>query len=755
MKNLPIYIRYKEAARRSTALISLRSTGISLRSTAIAAGLLCLTLAACDPSEAIDVPAPTAPDALVATATLPAATASGTLTRSTRALPSDSKLSALTLWYPAAQPAEGSTEGLTAYPVPGDFITLGTEGGSNPTLSFVTAKTGAATPAPLYWSQIQGEGATQQTFYLTVKRNEDLSANAAAASPALTTLWGKYQMTADAGHRQPLQFGTLKNRLARLTVVVNPGGGRPDFGHLSNIEVSLYAVPCATEAVATDATHITSLPWPRAKKEDGSNPDAASDADPQKVVLISSSAPSEGSKVLSGSIYLAPQPVPTGGDGRQQLLSISYTYRGQTKTVTKDLTDLSVNRATGSEFASGDTDPANGIYATGTTFAYNANEHLRLTLSLVVNDALTPGTVTVEELTDASNADGNNQGWDQDVKPDYIIETDADGKQTYNVYSPRGLQAFADAVQSNPSLNCKLEADIRLPTVAADRSNWTPIGTSSNPYTGIFDGDRHTIEGLTINAPNSDYQGFFGNIGGSAIIKNLTIKGEVKGKSNTGGIIGLANSGTCIENCHSKIVVNINDNNYSNAYGGGIVGQNNGSIAASSSTSNVTGPSIGIIGGITGKNNGTIIACYNTGSITLGNNSYGGGIAGQNYSIITACYNTGNVTGWGYAGGVVGNNKNSNANACYWQSFGTDRPTVGVGDDSSGSGTTKVETAGAWSSSALTGLNTAISTWNTDHTDDGKSCPYEFYANTSYDGATNNDTTVLPLLLRKKGTTPP
>ena len=799
MKNLPIYIRYKEAARRSTALISLRSTGISLRSTAIAAGLLCLTLAACDPSEAIDVPAPTAPDALVATAALPAATASGTLTRSTRALPPDSKLSALTLWYPAAQPAEGSTEGLTAYPVPGDFITLGTEG-SNPTLSFVTAKTGAATPAPLYWSQIQGEGATQQTFYLTVKRNEDLSANAAAASPALTTLWGKYQMTADDGHRQPLQFGTLKNRLARLTVVVNPGGGRPDFGHLSNIEVSLYAVPCAAEAVATDATHITSLPWPRAKKDGGSNPDGTSDADPQKVVLISSSAPSEGSKVLSGSIYLAPQPVPTGGDGRQQLLSISYTYRGQAKTVTKDLTDLSVNRATGSEFANGYTDPGNGIYTTGTAFAYNANEHLRLTLSLVVNDALTPGTVTVEELTDASNADGNNQGWDQES---YEIETDADGQKTYVVYNAAGLQAFADAVNNattdeGRALNCRLEADITLPALSNPdtESNWTPIGTHDKPYTGTFDGNGYTVSGLVINRESTSYQGFFGYIDAyskPATVKNLTVEGKVTGKYYTGGIVGCSLLGNRVESCVSRVEVKGDDfvggiagsnhvatitacTNTGSVTGtgnigaiGGIAGYNSGStITASTNTGSVMGTSDkNYVGGVAGYNNSsaTIIACTNTGSVmNMGSNT--GGITGYNINnaTITACINTGSVTSTGsvtgidyYTGGVVGSTlNNATITACYWQTFGTGhRPTEGVGNNKSHSGTTKIATASAWSSSALTGLNTAIGTWNNDHADDGLACPYEFYANTSYDGATNADTTVPPLLLRKKGTTPP
>ena len=173
------------------------------------------------------------------------------------------------------------------------------------------------------------------------------------------------------------------------------------------------------------------------------------------------------------------------------------------------------------------------------------------------------------------------------------------------------------------------------------------------------------------------------------------------------------------------------------------------------------------VGGVAGYNNSsaTIIACTNTGSVmNMGSNT--GGITGYNINnaTITACINTGSVTSTGsvtgidyYTGGVVGSTlNNATITACYWQTFGTGhRPTEGVGNNKSHSGTTKIATASAWSSSALTGLNTAIGTWNNDHADDGLACPYEFYANTSYDGATNADTTVPPLLLRKKGTTPP
>ena len=47
---------------------------------------------------------------------------------------------------------------------------------------------------------------------------------------------------------------------------------------------------------------------------------------------------------------------------------------------------------------------------------------------------------------------------------------------TYIVSSSAALQAWATAVQSNPSLNCTLAADITLPTPAEGESNWIPVG---------------------------------------------------------------------------------------------------------------------------------------------------------------------------------------------------------------------------------------------------------------------------------------
>ena len=116
---------------------------------------------------------------------------------------------------------------------------------------------------------------------------------------------------------------------------------------------------------------------------------------------------------------------------------------------------------------------------------------------------------------------------------------------TYTVYTADGLKAWAEAAQSDFSLNCILAADITLPTVAEGESNWTPIGTHDhyyNRYTGTFDGGGHTITGLTINQSGTDHVGLFGCIGGRGTVKNLTLENvNIIGHDNVGGVVGFTN----------------------------------------------------------------------------------------------------------------------------------------------------------------------------------------------------------------------
>lgn len=125
---------------------------------------------------------------------------------------------------------------------------------------------------------------------------------------------------------------------------------------------------------------------------------------------------------------------------------------------------------------------------------------------------------------------------------------------TYTVYTADGLKAWAEAAQSDFSLNCILTADITLPTVAEGESNWTPIGTHDhyyNRYTGTFDGGGHTITGLTINQSGTDHVGLFGCIGGRGTVKNLTLENvNIIGHNNVGGVAGYNDMGATITACY-------------------------------------------------------------------------------------------------------------------------------------------------------------------------------------------------------------
>ena len=122
--------------------------------------------------------------------------------------------------------------------------------------------------------------------------------------------------------------------------------------------------------------------------------------------------------------------------------------------------------------------------------------------------------------------------------PGYTVSEDG---KTYTVYNANGLLAWNEAVQKDMTLNCTLTADITLPAVADGESNWTPMGTDYdpyNPYTGTFDGDGHTITGLTINLPNQWCVGLIGCLGGK--VQNLTLAGaKINGSHYVGGVVGV------------------------------------------------------------------------------------------------------------------------------------------------------------------------------------------------------------------------
>jgi hypothetical protein len=275
---------------------------------------------------------------------------------------------------------------------------------------------------------------------------------------------------------------------------------------------------------------------------------------------------------------------------------------------------------------------------------------------------------------------------------------------------PEGYKAIYDlndlqAVGENLSGNYILMADLD-----GKAEEFTPIGTSSDPFTGTLDGNGHTIRNLTIRA--DDHAGLFAYTK-SATIQNLTLEKctiEAAG-DEAGGFIAQANQKLTLENCH-LINTDVSGVNYV----GGLVGYSNGTTSTTEVTTqwvtwcSITGGTVtasgiyvgGIMGGTQSTVNSRVIYiketfcaanlvetaqggagglvggcsvkldisdCYNTADVQCTASSatsktlYGaaGGILGYttfktgstNTSAIGTCYNTGNVTGVSYASGMV------------------------------------------------------------------------------------------------------
>lgn len=98
----------------------------------------------------------------------------------------------------------------------------------------------------------------------------------------------------------------------------------------------------------------------------------------------------------------------------------------------------------------------------------------------------------------------------------------------------------------------KLTSDINL-----NGNAWTPIGTGikTDPFTGVFDGDNHTISGLSVElaVDSSNTQaGLFGGADG-AVIKNVKVIGSKCYGTYSGGILGYGLNGCKVLNCYTKI----------------------------------------------------------------------------------------------------------------------------------------------------------------------------------------------------------
>ena len=247
----------------------------------------------------------------------------------------------------------------------------------------------------------------------------------------------------------------------------------------------------------------------------------------------------------------------------------------------------------------------------------------------------------------------------------YDIDGDGSKDAVYEISNAGQLYWFAGLVNGtlsgetqNASANAVLTADIVVNknVLKSDGTvnegtfkEWTPIGNTCNgsysPYTGIFEGQNHTISGLYFKQENTSEVGFFGYNRGKILNVGI-LDSYFCGFSQVGGVCGY-NSST-IANCYNKGVVDGTADGASSF--GGVCGCNLGILTNCYNTGIVSGQSY--VGGVNGYNrNGTIINCNATGEVN-GTDSYVGGVIGRNLNkgTITNCYYDSTI----YTGAAIG-----------------------------------------------------------------------------------------------------
>ena len=261
--------------------------------------------------------------------------------------------------------------------------------------------------------------------------------------------------------------------------------------------------------------------------------------------------------------------------------------------------------------------------------------------------------------------------------------------QWVDIETVNDLLALAKATDAEIlGRNYRLKADLDLKDTP-----FGGIGSSEHPFTGVFDGQGHTISHVTINAPEGENVGFFNvikgatirdlklvdvkitgktNVGGLAgsaqvqldssdlsknvanLIGGCSVSGTVTGTKNVGGLVGLNGGETdqhtlfSIASAIDKSTANVEVNGTEMT--GGLVGKNGGTITKSSSGGTVKGTTT--TGGLVGDSSGDIYDSHT--SCTVAGSSYTGGFVGYSDGTVKNCYSIGGVSGTDYTGGFAG-----------------------------------------------------------------------------------------------------
>lgn len=258
-----------------------------------------------------------------------------------------------------------------------------------------------------------------------------------------------------------------------------------------------------------------------------------------------------------------------------------------------------------------------------------------------------------------------------------------------NDYSGGGALQALQNVKDNLSGRYILGIDVDATGTSGwnDSAGFVPIGADEDsPFTGVFDGGGHRVEGLTINRLDVFNIGLFGV--SSGVLRNVGLTNvHIIGGNYVGGLAGrnyAVNGTASIANSYSTGTV-LGTNPAGTGCIGGLVGLNvvtgSGTASITNSYSEVNVDGAGSVGGLVGVNQVGDASASSTGTALI-SNSYStgrvagwgfgadgvptrtgiaGGLVGWNYNAggtlrITNSYSTGDVSGYGDVGGLIGFN---------------------------------------------------------------------------------------------------
>jgi len=206
------------------------------------------------------------------------------------------------------------------------------------------------------------------------------------------------------------------------------------------------------------------------------------------------------------------------------------------------------------------------------------------------------------------------------IDPNYILSG-----TTLDIYNATGLEYLDTNQPSYLSDTINLEGNMYL----GGSYSWKPLGNSSTPFTGTFNGKGFVVSGYTVVGTSPDTfntAGFVGDLGPGGKIENLGVTGAVSGSSS----------------------------NSNQIYVGGLVGANttNGTIKNSYATGNVTGlGSHSDVGGLVGFNCGHITNSSATGSVSRNGIRSSSSIG---LSDSASGFGVGSLVGFNYYGTITG-----------------------------------------------------------------------------------------------------